>query len=133
MKSLYHFLLIPLFLFCVLSCKNQEIHSGQDSLDETYLELQKIAQMPDSLLTEEERSRRYELFSLIKGKVSVKGNQFHSTAKRKDFTDKGLSKYYYDILEKSISETNQWAKKEGITNLDSLWRSSIEGTFFKKE
>jgi hypothetical protein len=56
----------------------------------------------------------------------------HSISYRTYFIDKGLSKYYYDILEKSLAETNQWVKDENITNLDSMAQSSMN-FLFKKE
>ncbi|MFZ6037901.1 MAG: hypothetical protein ACOYU1_06645 [Bacteroidota bacterium] len=104
----------------VISCATQKNHSAQNSLEGTgtYLELQKFQREPDSLLTENEKIKKQTLFNLIKEKVSVRNNQFYSSATRKDFTDKGLSECYYDILEKSIRETNQWAKDENISNLD---------------
>ena len=106
--------------------------SEQDLLAGTYLELQKFTQKPDSLLTDEEKVKRDKLFNLILEKVTVKDNQFYSSATPKDFIDKGLSQYYYDILEKSLRESNQWVKDENITNLDSMVQSS-KISFLKKE
>ena len=76
--------------------------------------------------------KRDKLFNLVLEKVTIKNNQFYSSATAKDFIDKGLSKYYYDILEKSLAETNQWVKDENITNLDSMAQSSMN-FLFKKE
>ncbi len=131
MKKLY-FVLISVLLLLALSCKNQKISSAEDSYANTYQELKEYIEKPDSLLTQDERIKRDELFNLILEKVIIRDNQFYTTAKRKDFTDKGLSKYYYDILKTSIKETNQWVKKEGISNLDSISQSS-KNIFFKKE
>jgi hypothetical protein len=123
--------LVQLLLLLAISCKAQQNHSTQNSLEETYLELQKFQHEPDSLLTKNEKIKKYELFNLIREKVSVKNNQFYSSATRRDFTDRGLSEYYYNILEKSIRETNQWAKEENISNLDSMYQSSIKDAFLK--
>lgn len=120
-------------MLTAISCKAQTNNSAQNLnlLEGTYLELQKFQREPDSLLTENEKIKKQTLFNLIKEKVSVRNNQFYSSATRKDFTDKGFSEYYYDILEKSIRETNQWAKDENISNLDSLYQSSIKDAFMK--
>ena len=123
--------LIQLLLLLAISCKAQKNHSAQNSLEGTYLELKKFQHEPDSLLTENEKTKKQTLFNLIKEKVSVRNNQFYSSATRRDFTDRGLSEYYYNILEKSIRETNQWAKEENISNLDSMYQSSIKDAFLK--
>lgn len=125
--------LIQLLMLTAISCAAQNNHSAQNALagTGTYLELQKFQREPDSLLTENEKIKKQTLFNLIKEKVSVRNNQFYSSATRKDFTEKGLSECYYDILEKSIRETNQWAKDENISNLDSLYQSSIKDAFMK--
>jgi hypothetical protein len=123
--------LIQLLMLTAISCRAQNNHSAQNALAGTYLELQKFQREPNSLLTENEKTKKNTLFNLIKEKVSVRNNQFYSSATRKDFTDKGLSEYYYNILEKSIRETNQWAKDENISNLDSLYQSSIKDAFMK--
>jgi hypothetical protein len=125
--------LIQLLLLLTISCKAQKNHSAQNSLEETYLELQKFQSEPDSLLTENEKIKKYKLFNLVKEKVSVKNNQFYSSATRKDFKDRGLSECYFEILEKSIRETNQWARDENVSNLDSLYQHSIRDTFFPIE
>lgn len=117
MEKLY-FVLILVFPLLALSCKNQKINTVGDSYANTYQELKEFIEKPDSLLTQNERIKRDKLFNLILEKVIIRDNQFSTTATHKDFTDEGLSKYYYDILKISIKETNQWVKEEGIENLD---------------
>ncbi len=131
MEKLY-FVLILVFPLLALSCKNQKINTTGDSYANTYQKLKEFIEKPDSLLTQDERIKKDKLFNLIFEKVIIRDNQFYTTATRKDFTDKGLSKYYYDILKTSIKEANQWVKEEGISNLDSISQSS-KNIFFKKE
>ncbi len=131
MKKL-NLVLISVLLLLALSCKNQKNDTAGDSYANTYQELKEFIEKPDSLLTQDERKKRDELFNLIIEKVSIRNYQFYTTATRKDFTDKGFSKYYYDILKTSIKETNQWVKEESISNLDSISQSS-KNIFLKKE
>ncbi|WP_298650154.1 hypothetical protein [uncultured Proteiniphilum sp.] len=83
---------------------NRKISTSVNSIDK---ELKEFIEKPDSLLTQEQIIKREKLFNLILEEVTVKDNQFYSSATPTDFIDKGLSQYYYDILEKSLSETNQ--------------------------
>lgn len=129
-KKLY-FILLSFFLVFTLSC-NQANKTGKDTPESTYKELERFSMMPDSLLTEEEIIKKEKLHRLVSEKVFVRDNQFYTTIVREDFTEIGLSEYYYDNLEKSIKETNEWVKKEGITNLDSMYRSSL-GSFLSKK
>ncbi|RNC66066.1 hypothetical protein D7D25_03735 [Proteiniphilum sp. X52] len=128
-KVCYSIVLIFLFGF---SCGNQERSSRDETYASTLQELREFIEKPDSLLTQNELVKRDKLFNLVLEKVAIKNNQFYSSATAKDFIDKGLSKYYYDILEKSLAETNQWVKDENITNLDSMAQSSMN-FLFKKE
>jgi hypothetical protein len=77
--------LIQLLMLTAISCKAQTNNSAQNlnSLEGTYLELQKFQREPDSLLTENEKIKKQTSFNLIKEKVSVKNNQFYSSATAK--------------------------------------------------
>ncbi len=108
------------------------MRTTKNSPENTFGELKKFIEKPDSLLTSDEIVKRDKLFNLISEKVIVRDNQFYTTASRKNFTEIGLSTYYYDMLKKSIKEANQWVKNEGVTNLDSMYRSSKESYFLKK-
>ncbi|WP_286879940.1 MULTISPECIES: hypothetical protein [unclassified Proteiniphilum] len=125
------YLVVLIFLFG-FSCGNQKGTPSDDTYASTLQELKAFIEKPDSLLTQNELVKRTKLFNLILEKVTIKNNQFYSFATSKDFIDRGLSKYYCDILEKSLAETNQWVKGENITNLDSMAHSSID-FLFKKE
>ncbi|MCE5204940.1 MAG: hypothetical protein LLF80_02380 [Porphyromonadaceae bacterium] len=131
-KKIYSFFLATLFLFITLSCKKQRISSTEDSLVNTYQELKVFIEKPDSSLTQNELVKRNKLYNLVLEKISIRDNQFYTTASPKDFIGNGLSKYYHDILEKSIKETNQWVKAEGINNLDSMYQISKESAFFRR-
>lgn len=130
MKKVY-FITTLIFLFG-FACKNQKINSSEDSYANTFQELRDFIEKPESLLTQEQKVKREILYELVLKKIIVKDNQFNSMAEVKDFTSRGLSKYYYDILEKSLKETNQWVKEENITNLDSMFQSS-GNIFLRKE
>ena len=125
------YLVVLIFLFG-FSCGNQKGISSDDTYASTLQELREFIEKPDSLLTRNELEKRDKLFNLVLEKVTIENNQFYSSATAKDFIDRGLSKYYYDILEKSLMETNQWVKDENITNLDSMAQSSMN-FLFKKE
>ncbi|WP_286846872.1 MULTISPECIES: hypothetical protein [unclassified Proteiniphilum] len=126
------YLLAVLALLFGVACKNQRTASDKDTYASTFQELREFIEKPDSLLTQEQKTKKEELFKIVLEKITVKNNQFYNSAKIKDFTDKGLSKYYYDILEKSLMETNQWVKDEKISNLDSVFQSSKD-ILFKME
>ncbi len=127
-----HYALLSFFFLFALSCNNQGMRTTKNSPENTFGELKKFIEKPDSLLTSDEIVKRDKLFNLISEKVIVRDNQFYTTASRKNFTEIGLSTYYYDMLKKSIKEANQWVKNEGVTNLDSMYRSSKESYFLKK-
>ncbi|MDI9604955.1 MAG: hypothetical protein QM305_06465 [Bacteroidota bacterium] len=114
--------LVTLLLLC-FSCKKQS-EASSDTYASTLKELTEFIEKPDSLLTPEQQTKKKTLFSLILESVTVKDGQLSSSAEEEDFTDKGLSKYYHDILETSLKEANQWLKEEKITNLDSLLQTS---------
>lgn len=123
---------VVLILLFGFACKNQKTVSNKDTHASTFQELKEFIEKPDSLLTQEQITKREELFKIVLEKITVKNNQFYNSAKINDFTDKGLSKYYYDILEESLMETNQWVKDEKISNLDSVFQSSKD-ILFKME
>jgi LAS superfamily LD-carboxypeptidase LdcB len=125
------YLAVLMLLFC-FACGNYKKNLNTETYTSTLQELNEFIEKPDDLLTQKEKDKRDLLFNLVLDKVSIKNNQFYSSATAKDFTDRRLSKYYYDILEKSIKETNQWVQNEHITNLDSMFQSSIN-LLFKKE
>lgn len=114
--------LVTLLLFG-FSCKKQS-EASSDTYASTLKELTEFIEKPDSLLTPEQQTKKETLFSLILESVTVKDGQLSSSAEEEDFTDKGLSKYYHDILKTSLKEANQWLKEEKITNLDSLLQTS---------
>lgn len=122
MRKIYF--LMTLILLFSFACKNQKADSNVDTYENTYQEFKQFIEKPDSLLTQEQITKKELLSKIVLEHITVKDNQFHNSAEIKDFTDKGLSKYYYDILKVSLKETNQWVKDEKITNLDSVYRES---------
>lgn len=127
MKKLFY--LVFLFFVFGFSCGTQQKNSNDETYASTLQELKGFIEIPDSLLTQKQLEKRDKLFNLVLEKVTVKNNQFYSSATVKDFIDRSLSRYYYDILEKSLVETNQWVKNENIVNLDSMARSSMNFLF----
>ena len=122
--------LILTFLIFLLACKSKETYNAQYSYESTMMELKEFIEAPVDSLTQDQIQKRKKLFELVSNKVTVINNQFVSSATVNDFVENGLSKYYYDILEKSVSESNQWVRDEKITNLDSMAQSS-RGMIFK--
>lgn len=125
------YLVVLIFLFG-FSCVNQKGASSDDTYASTFQELKEFIEKPDSLLTQGQITKREKLFKIVLEKITVRDNQFYNSADIKDFTDKGLSRYYYDILEESLKETNQWVKDEKITNLDSITQD-FKNFLFKME
>ncbi|MDD4438814.1 MAG: hypothetical protein PHS04_12375 [Tissierellia bacterium] len=119
---------ILFFLLFLSGCKVKNSYT----LNSTYEELKELTERSDSQLSNEQLIKKNMLFTIVKESVRVEDNRFHNYSKPKDFENNKLSRFYFDILEKSVNDANKAIDIDKVTNVDSLYQQSIIDLFNNK-
>lgn len=128
MKNEIRFLFLIFILLFSVNCKVNQNYT----LESTQAELKEFIEKKDDQLTVEQVKRKNILFNSVKDKIVVKDNQFYNLSKPNDFEKLQLSKFYYNILEQTVSDANRFIKDENIMNVDSLYKQSLFDFFQDK-
>lgn len=128
MKNIERLLIVAFLSLFLLNCKvNQDY-----TFESTQAELKEFIEKSEDQLSAEQVKRKNLLFNSVKDKIIVKDNQFYNLSQPEDFERLQLSRYYYDILEESVSEANRFIRDEKIMNVDSLYKQSLFDFFHAK-
>lgn len=128
MKNIERLLIVAFMSLFMFNCKvNQDY-----TFESTQAELKEFIEKSDNQLSAEHLKRKNLLFNSVKDKIIVKDNQFYNLSQPEDFERLQLSRYYYDILEESVSEANRFIRDEKIMNVDSLYKQSLFDFFHAK-
>lgn len=128
MKNIERLLIVAFLSLFLLNCKvNQDY-----TFESTQAELKEFIEKSEDQLSAEQVKRKNLLFNSFKDKILVKDNQFYNLSQPEDFERLQLSRYYYDILEESVSEANRFIRDEKIMNVDSLYKQSLFDFFHAK-
>lgn len=128
MKNIERLLIVAFLSLFLLNCKvNQDY-----TFESTQAELKEFIEKSEDQLSAEQVKKKNLLFNSVKDKIIVKDNQFYNLSQPEDFERLQLSRYYYDILEESVSEANRFIRDEKIMNVDSLYKQSLFDFFHAK-
>lgn len=67
----------------------------------------------------------------ITSHISVKDNQMYFNLSEEEFVALGLPKPYYDLIQKDMKNNNEFIKKNGIENVDSMLYNSYKELYKK--
>lgn len=127
MKTLTATLCVLMLLSC--SSKKEQTQEGNDPyLMEGY---EYVHLIPDSLRTPEQQKMLELLQKTITSHISVKDNQMYFNLSEEEFVALGLPKPYYDLIQKDMKNNNEFIKKNGIENVDSMLYNSYKELYKK--
>ena len=116
-----------LLLFTLLhSCTSNKDNKIPEEL---LKEIRAITTLSDSLMTYEQRETKYKITIIMKAHLKVENNHVKFTGSYKDFTDKDLSKHYYDYIQKSVKELNTYIDSKKIENVSKLLEEGMLQVF----
>ncbi|MNK92502.1 hypothetical protein D3C87_1126290 [compost metagenome] len=120
-------------LLCItlFSCNNHTPHNETSVKDTTYVDIkgQKynfLAQIPDSLRTEEQTELIKKLQKIIVNNIVVKDNKQVFDISKEEFLATGIPERYYKMMQRNISDNNALFDSIGVSNVDELVRKTKE-------
>ncbi|MDR0824663.1 MAG: hypothetical protein LBN74_06175 [Prevotella sp.] len=91
-------------------------------------EIKQISSTPDSLLTSEQIKIKSDVFDILKASLKIENNKLVNKSTPENFEKRGLSKYYYYVLEKNIEEVNNSVNNSefGYKNIEEVYDDMLK-------
>lgn len=115
---------IILFISCSNSVKEEKKAQLQKGYEYVHL-------IPDSLRTPEQQKLYHLILETVISHLKVDNNHLSFSLSELDFTNRGIPKPYYELLQHSIKDANHFIDSVGINNMDSILRESYKGLYME--
>ena len=114
-------LFIALSAFILSAC-TQPQESKENT--EPSIETLNILTIPRDSLSLEQRKTMLEISLIMDEKLVLEDRIFVLKATEEDFKAKGVDLYYFNLMKKGVSETNESIKNESIENIEEVFKES---------
>ena len=115
-------LIVALSLFILTTCTQSD--EGKEAPEASFETLNSLLTTPRDSLSLEQKETLLEIALIMDEKIEFEDGYFVNKATEEDFKAKGIDLYYFEMVNKGVSEINTVIKNDDLDNAEELFRDS---------